>query len=119
VSFMRREIHGTEVIGVEIDGETRCAHYHGERDIVAIKFKCCGNWFPCHQCHAELADHSAIVWPQSEFDLPAILCGGCGCRLTIRDYLQGNSSCPRCKSAFNPGCAHHHHLYFENVHSDA
>jgi uncharacterized CHY-type Zn-finger protein len=116
---MRREIHGTEVIGVEIDGETRCAHYHGERDIVAIKFKCCGNWFPCHQCHAELADHSAIVWPQSEFDLPAILCGGCGCRLTIRDYLQGNSSCPRCKSAFNPGCAHHHHLYFENVHSDA
>jgi hypothetical protein len=36
---MRRKIHGTEVIGVEIDEESRCAHYHSERDIIPIKFK--------------------------------------------------------------------------------
>jgi uncharacterized CHY-type Zn-finger protein len=107
-----RTIHGVEINGVDIDSETRCAHYHGERDRIAIKFKCCGNWFPCHQCHAQLGGHTAIVWPNEDFDAFVVLCGACGRQLTIREYLACDSVCPQCDRQFNPGCASHHHLYF-------
>ena len=53
---MIRRIHGLNIVGVGVDGETRCAHYRSERDIIAIKFKCCKKWFPCYECHAEFAD---------------------------------------------------------------
>lgn len=106
------KIHGVEIIGVDVDPETRCAHYRGPDDIIAIKFKCCGNWFPCHQCHADLTDHPASVWPRGEFETPAILCGACGHQLTIHEYLDCESVCPRCQSQFNPGCAGHRHFYF-------
>jgi uncharacterized CHY-type Zn-finger protein len=109
-----RIIHGVKVVGVNVDEETLCAHYHGERDIVAIKFKCCGDWFPCHECHAELARHAAVVWPKEEFDTPAILCGACGHQLTVREYRDCASVCPQCHRQFNPGCAEHRHLYFES-----
>ena len=51
-------VHNEEVKGTGVDQQTRCAHYHKEIDIIAIKFKCCGEWFPCFQCHAENASHS-------------------------------------------------------------
>ena len=107
------KIHGVDIIGVDVDPQTRCAHYHGERDIIAIKFKCCGKWFPCDQCHAVLAGHTAEVWPKEEFGESAILCGNCGRQLTIRKYLQCESACPHCERQFNPGCARHNHFYFE------
>src|SRR5438876_5315972 len=107
-------IRGVEVIGVDVDEETRCIHYRSERDIVAIKFKCCGDWFPCHRCHAELAGHAARVWPRKEFDARAVLCGSCGRQLTIREYFQCDSACPHCREKFNPRCADHYHLYFES-----
>src|SRR5262249_7445019 len=91
---------------------TRCAHYHGERDIVAIKFKCCGYWFACLQCHSELAGHAAEVWAQEEAGEQAVMCGNGGTQLIIREYLRA-SACPHCEHRFNPGCATHHHLYFE------
>jgi len=106
-------IHGATVTGSNVDEETRCAHYHEERDIIAIKFKCCGKWFPCHECHAEFTRHALEVWPRDEFDVPAILCGGCGHQLTVGEYLECNSVCPRCRRQFNPGCAAHAHFYFE------
>ena len=106
------KIHGVEIIGVDVDLETRCAHYRGPDDIIAIKFKCCGNWFPCHQCHADLTDHPASVWPRGEFETPAILCGACGHQPTIHEYLDCESVCPCCQSQFNPGCAGHRHFYF-------
>jgi uncharacterized CHY-type Zn-finger protein len=110
---MIRRVHGVNIVGARVDGETRCAHYRSERDIIAIKFKCCGRWFPCYECHAEFAGHAAEVWRKSEFNEPVILCGGCGQRLTAREYLDSESVCPRCGRAFNPGCVSHHHLYFE------
>ncbi|MDP9097480.1 MAG: CHY zinc finger protein [Verrucomicrobiota bacterium] len=111
---MNAVVHGTTVIGVDVDGQTRCAHYHHEHDIIAIKFKCCGKWFPCHQCHADLAGHAAEVWSKEEFDTHAIFCGGCGYQLTVREYLDSNSVCPHCRRQFNPGCVRHYHLYFQN-----
>jgi uncharacterized CHY-type Zn-finger protein len=101
------------VMGVDVDPQTRCAHYHDESDIIAIQFKCCGKWFSCHQCHTILAGHTAEVWSKEEFGERAILCGNCGQQLTIREYLQCESVCPHCGRQFNPGCARHYHLYFE------
>jgi len=109
----RVKIHGVELDGVDVDLETRCAHYHQPNDIIAIKFACCGKWFPCHQCHAERADHTALLWSREQFDEQAVLCGACGHQLVIREYLDSGSVCPRCGRQFNPGCAGHHRFYFE------
>jgi uncharacterized CHY-type Zn-finger protein len=107
------DVHGERVFGNTVDGETRCAHYNGETDIIAIKFRCCGEWYPCFECHAELADHDAKAWPANEFETKAILCGHCGYQLAIRKYFDCGFKCPECDAAFNPGCALHYDLYFE------
>ena len=70
-------------------------------------------WYPCIHCHRATADHEVIVWSRREFDVPAVLCGACGHQLTVAGYLGCDSTCPRCGAAFNPGCAAHHHFYFE------
>jgi uncharacterized CHY-type Zn-finger protein len=108
-----REIHGHAVRGVAVDAETRCAHWHGTTDIIALRMKCCLEWFPCYECHAGLADHAAQRWTLEERDTGAILCGACGLVLNIQDYMACDSRCPGCDSAFNPSCTDHYHLYFE------
>jgi uncharacterized CHY-type Zn-finger protein len=110
---MKRIIHGENVYGVDVDHQTRCEHWHSKLDIIAIRFKCCGRWFPCFKCHAEVAGHAAVVWPAAEFEEKAILCGACGYQLGITEYLGSDSICPGCGAAFNPGCVNHYHLYFE------
>lgn len=101
------------VRGLELDAQTRCAHWHSERDIIAIRMRCCETYFACRECHDALADHAVQVWPKAEWDRPAVLCGACGRELTVREYLDCDSRCPGCGAAFNPGCKTHHHLYFE------
>ncbi|MFZ1702632.1 MAG: CHY zinc finger protein [Pyrinomonadaceae bacterium] len=110
-----RSIHGEKVNGINVDANTRCEHYHSDIDIIAIKFKCCGQWFPCYECHAAVADHEAKVWTLSEFDTEAILCGNCGEQLSITEYMDGGSACTKCRYPFNPGCSNHYHLYFEQA----
>jgi uncharacterized CHY-type Zn-finger protein len=107
-----RIIHGVEIHGVDVDPETRCAHYHTATDIIALKFKCCGKWFPCHLCHEEVARHDPAVWAKQEFDEVAVLCGGCGQQMSVSRYLNCNSTCPSCGRSFNPACAKHAHDYF-------
>lgn len=101
------------VKGKAIDEQTRCVHYHSPLDIIAIKMKCCGTYYPCIHCHEEDAGHTAELWPQTAFDTAAVLCGACKQELTITQYLQSNYSCPFCAAAFNPRCSNHNHLYFE------
>ena len=43
--------HRPEVLGVNLDPQTRCEHYHGPTDIIAIKMKCCGRYYACKECH--------------------------------------------------------------------
>jgi len=105
-------IQGTPVFGVGVDPMTRCRHYHGDSDIIAIRFKCCGQFFPCHLCH-ELAGHPVDKWSPSEFDVKAILCGACGTHLSINQYMRSEFLCPECGAGFNPGCKGHYGLYFE------
>ena len=101
-------VHGTGV-----NERTQCTHWHSERDIIAIKFKCCDEFYACFDCHHETADHAPVVWPKAEFNEPAILCGNCQSTLSISSYLSCHNACPHCQAAFNPGCATHYHLYFE------
>ena len=101
------------VKGKPIDEYTRCVHYQTPLDVIAIKFKCCNEYYPCYECHEEVAGHKSEVWKSIEFDTKAILCGICNHELTIHEYLASSNRCPHCHSAFNPNCSKHYHLYFE------
>ncbi|MBS9525796.1 chromophore lyase [Litoribacter alkaliphilus] len=107
------KIGEVNVYGKSVDNQTRCVHWHSQLDIIAIKFKCCDKYYPCFSCHEEEADHEHEVWPKDEFDEKAILCGGCGHELSIREYMDSENTCPKCEASFNPGCSNHYHLYFD------
>lgn len=97
---------------MEVDAETRCVHYRTPLDVIAIKMPCCGVYYACKDCHATLAGHEARVWPRSEWNTRAILCGACGHELTIHEYMSSSYACPHCKARFNPGCKKHSLFYF-------
>jgi uncharacterized CHY-type Zn-finger protein len=101
------------VRGANLDANTRCRHYHGPTDIIAIRMKCCGEYYACKDCHEELAGHPIEVWPHAEWNREAILCGKCAVELTINQYMNCDSQCPSCRTHFNPGCRNHYHFYFE------
>ena len=101
------------ISGIDLDAQTRCAHYNSVLDIVAIKMKCCGVYYACKDCHDALAGHAAEVWPRIEWNHAAVLCGACGTELSINAYLGCLDKCPSCSSPFNPGCRNHYHFYFE------
>jgi uncharacterized CHY-type Zn-finger protein len=103
-----------EVRGLDLDAETRCAHWHSARDVIAIKMKCCGVYYACRDCHDALAGHAAKLWPPDEWDMPAVLCGVCGLEMTVHQYLGCGDRCPGCGASFNPGCRQHYPLYFEH-----
>lgn len=102
------------VLGAVVDDMTRCVHYRTEVDIVAIRFACCGEYYPCHLCHEEAAGHPAAQWPLAARDREAVLCGACGTELTVTAYLDA-TACPECGARFNERCRLHTHLYFETA----
>jgi uncharacterized CHY-type Zn-finger protein len=102
--------------GKLVDGQTRCVHYHSERDVVAIKFRCCNEWYACYYCHEELAGHPAEVWPADHYDEQAVRCGVCRLTMTINQYMACGNRCPGCSAPFNPKCANHYPLYFGSFH---
>ncbi|MDT0631503.1 CHY zinc finger protein [Rubrivirga sp. S365] len=99
--------------GVSVDAQTRCAHYDGPTDVVALRAGCCGVYHPCHACHDETADHASRPWPRARFSEPSVLCGACGTTMTAPAYLASGHECPACGAPFNPGCAAHRDLYIE------
>src|ERR1700735_2668991 len=104
-----------DVNGVNLDAQTRCEHYRGRMDIIAIKMKCCGVYYACKECHEALGGHAIEVWPASEWNQEGVLCGAWGEELGIREYMESGYCCPECGAAFNPGCRKHYHFYFEMV----
>jgi uncharacterized CHY-type Zn-finger protein len=100
------------VLGLPVDDQTRCVHYRTPLDVVAIRFFCCGGFYPCHLCHRDTADHGAIPWPADDRTARSVLCGVCKETLAIAEYL-GAEACPSCGAAFNPRCKTHLELYFE------
>ena len=105
--------------GLDVDAETRCRHWDDDVDVIAVKFPCCGVYYPCFECHEAVTDHEARRWPRERFDEPAVLCGVCGTELSVEAYLDCEDTCPSCGAAFNPGCRTHHGLYFESSEADA
>ncbi len=105
----------SRIFGLDLDAQTRCAHWHSALDIVAIRMKCCGVFYACKDCHEALADHPIQTWPRGEWNEKAVLCGACGTELTINQYLDSDNRCPACGAGFNPGCRGHHHFYFESA----
>lgn len=104
----------TKVYGPTVDSHTRCVHYHLELDIIAIKFKCCGRFYPCYKCHEQDSDHEIQTWPQEDLARgeKVILCGDCGALLDFGQY-SALSKCVECGAHFNPKCSLHYHLYFD------
>jgi uncharacterized CHY-type Zn-finger protein len=103
------------VRGVDLDAQTRCVHWRSALDVIAIRMKCCGEYYACKDCHDALAGHVIEVRPRSEWDLPAVLCGVCGLEMTARQYMACGNQCPGCEAQFNPGCRNHYHFYFEGA----
>jgi uncharacterized CHY-type Zn-finger protein len=103
------------VFGLGLDPQTRCAHWRGPLDVIAIRMRCCGDYYACRDCHDALAGHAAAVWPQADWGERAVLCGVCGGEFTVRQYLACENRCPACGAPFNPGCRLHRHLYFETA----
>jgi uncharacterized CHY-type Zn-finger protein len=110
---IEREIDGVRVRGIGVDAETRCAHYDSSRDVVAIAFACCKQFYPCYACHDAATTHEPGLWDPEEFGERAVLCGACGSKLSIRSYLDSSAACPACGHDFNPGCREHADLYFD------
>jgi uncharacterized CHY-type Zn-finger protein len=104
-----------EVRGVDLDAQTRCAHYRTALDVIAIKMKCCGVYYACKECHEALAGHPIKVWPQVEWDQPAVLCGVCGYEMAINEYMASGYQCRHCHALFNPGCRKHYQFYFASA----
>ena len=100
------------VVGVDVDAETRCGHYHSDQDVIALRFACCETYYPCFRCHESCTDHDAERWPPDRFDEPAVLCGVCGTELGVQEYLDCDHRCPDCGAAFNSGCRRHADRYF-------
>jgi uncharacterized CHY-type Zn-finger protein len=106
----RKPVHG-----LDVDAQTRCAHWRSPLDIVAIRIKCCGVYYACKDCHEALAGHPIEVWPPDEWDRLAVMCGACGAELAIAAYLASSDACPACHAPFNPGCRLHRRFYFETA----
>lgn len=100
------------VRGAAVDAQTRCVHYGTLLDVVAIRFACCDEYYPCRLCHDGAVGHPTTTWPASDRDRHVVMCGVCSAELTIAEY-RGTESCPACRTAFNPGCSLHDHLYFD------
>lgn len=98
---------------MDVDAETRCAHWHSAVDIVALRCGCCDAFYPCASCHEATVGWAFTPWPLARADEPAVLCGACRTLLTPEAYLASGDACPSCGAAFNPGCRAHHGLYFE------
>lgn len=134
------DVHGHTVRGVDVGPETRCRHYDSGRDVIAIRFPCCGTFYPCYDCHLAVADHEPERWGEDgssasggdeddgssarrgeetgsrpaddAADADAVLCGVCGAVLTVAEYLDCDDRCPDCDAEFNPGCRRHYDYYF-------
>ncbi|WP_298867003.1 CHY zinc finger protein [uncultured Microbacterium sp.] len=104
-------IGGIDVRGAAVDAQGRCVHYRSAVDLVALRFHCCGDWYPCFRCHDEAVAHERTVWPAEDADAVVALCGVCGSVMSRAAY-QAVSACPSCGAAFNPRCELHHDLYF-------
>lgn len=98
--------------GLLVDDQSRCEHWKSPLDIVALRFRCCDEFYACYSCHQECTNHGVKRYSLKDAkSTTLVICGVCRLQMTFEQYHQLN--CPRCHSPFNPGCKLHYHLYFE------
>lgn len=98
--------------GLLVDDESRCVHYHSEKDIVSLQCYECKKYYACYQCHNAMEKHVFSPYPLKLSKDKPILCGACKRTMTFQEY-QKQIVCPFCSSPFNPGCKLHHSFYFK------
>lgn len=98
--------------GLLVDDESRCVHYHSDKDIVVLQCYECKKYYACYQCHNEIEEHIFSPYPLSLKGDRPVLCGSCKETLTYEEY-SGKGNCPYCKAAFNPACQSHYSYYFK------
>jgi uncharacterized CHY-type Zn-finger protein len=109
---MRLRVGLWMVEGLVLDRQTRCLHYHGAKDVIAIRPPGAESFFACLECHQARTGTPQLPWALTDRSAYAVLCGVCGCVMRIEDYRNSGSKCPHCQAAFNPGCQAHWPLYF-------
>ena len=97
------------IIGINVDAQGRCTHYHGSTDVAGMWCARCQQYFACYLCHDALRTH--VFVPADPATL-AVICGACGRRMNVAAYQQGQ--CPQCGHPFNPRCRLHASHYFAN-----
>lgn len=97
-----------DIFGINLDKDSRCAHYHGPNDIVSLKCGHCHKYYACFKCHDELESHTFV--PISINDQAPVVCGHCHTKLTFKEYNSG--SCSYCNHPFNSNCKKHYSIYF-------
>lgn len=95
--------------GEDIDYESRCKHYYGVNDVVALKCTFCQKYYACYKCHDRLENHTFVPTDYLE-DYP-VLCGSCHGLLSFEAYQLGY--CCYCAHEFNPKCKNHEQYYFK------
>ena len=65
-NMRRNQLMGIVVLGSTVDSQARCVYYSSKTDVVAIKFKCCGSYYPRFLCYRDCADHQAEQWSTGE-----------------------------------------------------
>ena len=98
--------------GLLVDDESRCVHYHSEKDVVSLQCYECKKYYACYQCHNAMETHLFSPYPLMLSEDRPILCGGCKRTMTFQDY-QKQMACPYCSAPFNPGCKQHYSYYFK------
>lgn len=102
------------VLGIGVDGESRCAHWRSSVDVVAMRFKCCGAFYGCAGCHVAVAGHAPERWDvRRDRDEIVAMCGVCGTQYPLKGYLANGDACSTCGADWNPGCRKHRELYFK------
>ncbi|KAH3900132.1 Hot13p SCDLUD_003100 [Saccharomycodes ludwigii] len=102
------------ISGKLVDEKSRCIHWHGDLDIIALKFKCCPNtYYSCYTCHQELCNHKVEKYNRLDNKVNLIICGNCRKEFTFQEYVTSDYKCLNCKQKFNPGCKLHYDMYFK------
>ena len=86
--------HAHTQVGLNKHTGTRCSHWHGNSDILALLAPCCNRFYACAECHDEVNarprgdGHTLEPWPaNTDLDTMALLCGNCKRTFTISAYV--------------------------------
>ena len=85
-----------------MDFLNRCEHCTSHLNLLALCYRCCGQYYACVRCHDVLAGHEIVIRDKADYETQAVLYGVCRAEFGLEDDLAGDDRCPSCKTQFNP-----------------